>query len=193
MILRHVQFHLDQKPLKAIFLFFVLLVACSDDDHKTLQIVNDDLEGANSWQFVNVSPAAHSGGINITEFASASHSLGIKSSVAVGSGFSYWSYWWTPKNIPVGSKLELTVKVKVEGVTGPGTYVALRGDIGTGSGFFESTQGKQTISGSQEFATYKVTLESFPEGITAMAIFFVLDGTSTGAAFFDDISLVSHH
>jgi hypothetical protein len=171
----------------------LLVSACSDDDHITKQIVNDDLEGSNAWQFVNVAPASHAGVLVNSVSASSSHSLSITSSEAKSDGFSFWRLDVTPSDIHVGAPLELTVKVRVTNVTGDGVYVALRGDDNSNNIFFESTQGIQTINGTADFNTYTVKLDSYPEGVKHIYIFLILDASSTGSAHFDDISLSSHH
>jgi len=167
--------------------------ACDDDDHHVTQIVDDDLESGNIWTFHNVTPAAHEGLLDNTVSASSSHSLEIKSALAESGGFSFWRRTWVPDNITVGSHLELKVKVKLTEVTGSGVYIAFRGDQGSSNVFFKTSQGVQAITGSRDFETYTVNLDSYPEGVDTMYIFLILDGTSAGTAYFDDISLVSHH
>ena len=174
----------------------LLVSACSDDDdHTTTQIVDDDVEGSIGWQFVNMASATHTGVVVNSASASSSHSLSITSSEVKADGFSFWSLKVTPPDIPVGASLELTVKVKVTDVTGEGVFVALRGDGNSSSSsiFFKSTQDNRTIDGTADFTTYSVKLSSYPEGVKNIYIFLMMDGSGTGSANFDDISLVSHH
>jgi hypothetical protein len=189
--------NLTAKRTAGLLCGILLLVgACSDDDHHTTtQIVDDDLEGSITWQFVNVAPATHSGVVASSVSASSSHSLSITSSEARSGGFSFWRLNVTPPDIPVGAPLELMVKVKVTNVTGGGVFVALRGDGDSSSTpiFFETTEGSQTIDGTADFATHKVKLDSYPEGVKYVYIFLIMDASSTGSANFDDISLISHH
>jgi hypothetical protein len=189
--------HFVLKGMAHLLLAFLLIIsACSDDDEPSVhQIVNDDVEGSIAWQFVNVAPAAHAGVVVNSASASSSHSLSISSSEVKADGFSFWSLKVTPPDIPVGASLELTVKVKVTNVTGEGVFVALRGDGDSSSSpiFFESTQDIRTIDGTADFTTYGVKLDSYPEGVTQIYIFLIMDASGTGTANFDDISLISHH
>lgn len=175
-----------------LFLTVVFISSCSEDEHTITQLLEDDLEGANGWVFVNVAPADQEGVLDNAISASSTHSLSITSSSEAG-GFSFWRYTILQPDVPVGASLELTVKVKVSAITGAGAFVALRGDQSGSSVFFKTTQGFRVINGTNDFTTYKVNLESFPEGVDTMYIFLILDGASTGTVHFDDISLTSHH
>ena len=185
--------HYIKLPACLLFVFLLIISACSDDEPGAVQVVSDDLEGSIAWQFVNAAPATHAGVVVNSVSASSSHSLQTTSSEAKSSGFSFWRLDVTPSNIPVGKPLELTVKVKVTNVTGDGVFMALRGDGASSSSsiFFESTQGFQTIDGTADFTTYTVNLDSYPEGVKHIYIFLIMHASSTGSVNFDDISLVS--
>jgi len=186
--------HYLRQGARCILLSMIIFSgSCDDDEHSSTQIIDDNLESGNIWTFHNVTPAAHEGLLDNTVSSSSSHSLEIKSTLAESEGFSFWRRTWVPDNIPVGSHLELKVKVKLTEVTGNGVYIAFRGDQGTSNVFFKSSQGQQDITGSRDFETYTVSLDSYPEGVETMFIFLILDGNSTGTANFDDISLISHH
>lgn len=185
--------HFLRRGAMGICLFLTLLFAgCDDDDHKVISIVDDDLESGNNWTFYNVS-VEHEALFDDAVSASTTHSLGIKSNKAEAGGFSYWGLRWVPKDIPVGSSLELQVNVKVTDVTGEGAFVAMRGDGDSGNLFFRTTQGVKPITGNKDFETYTVILDSYPEGVNDVFIFLIMHGSSSGAVNFDDILLVSHH
>jgi hypothetical protein len=186
--------HCLRKGAMRIVLSIVLLVcACDDDDHQVTEIIKDNIETGYNWNFDNEAPAVHEGFLDLTVSASGSSSLAIKSTKAEASGFSYWWLGWTPQDIPIGSSLELQVNIKVTDVTGEGAFIALRGDGDSGVVFFETTQGSKSITGSRDFETYTVKLDSYPKGVNQMLIFLTMHGTSSGTVNFDDILLTSHH
>lgn len=181
-----------QRIASVLFSMTLLVVACDDDDHKVMTIIEDNMESSIDWGFLNVNDAGHEGIVDNTTSSSPSHSLSIGSTAAKPGAFSFWRATWSPNGIPVGSSLELRVNIKVD-VTGEGAFFALRGDGKSGMVFFQSTQGVQAITGSKDFKTYSLKFDSYPEGVTTMYIFLILDGSSTGVVHFDDVSLVSHH
>jgi hypothetical protein len=154
-------------------------------------ILSDTISAANLWIHNNAS-SGNQGMIDHANYASPSHSLAITSPVA-SSGFSYWTRTIPPSQIPVGSRLVLKVKVKLLNVTGPGVYIAFRGDVGTNSGFFVTTEGNVPITGTQGFKEYSVSLMYFPRNISNIFIFLLLDGQSTGTAYFDDVRVVNYN
>ena len=118
-----------------LLLLILFIVSCSDDDHTVTQVLDDDLEGANGWVFLNVAPADHEGILDNSFSSSSIHSLSTTSSSAQAGGFSFWRFSIPRPDIPVGASLELTVKVKVSDVTGDGAFIAMRGDKNSSSLF----------------------------------------------------------
>jgi hypothetical protein len=156
-------------------------------------ILFDTIPAGNVWTHTNQSPGnGNIGTIDQANYASSSHSLAISSSAA-SSAFSYWARTVSPAGIPVGSRLVLKVKVKLNNVTGTGVHIAMRGDIGTQVGFFVTTEGSITITGNQEFKEYSVSLKYFPGKISKIYIFLLMDGQSTGTAYFDDVAVVNYN
>lgn len=162
---------------------------------KTIESVvfTEEILETNSWQF-NVSNANHQGSLVDTTFSSPSHSLAIKSN-AVGPGYSYWSYTWIPKDIEVGSELLLKVKIKASGLTGGGAYFAFRADVHEVDYpiFLYSIQDKP-VTGNTEFdeSVYSIKVNYFPTKIDELKIYLILDGSSSGTVFFDDIQLLKY-
>jgi len=158
---------------------------------KPVEILRDSIAASNSWFFDNTGEPEDKGTLSTAFSASKGHALSISSASTASSGFSSWSYRITPSEIPVGSKLVLKLKVKLNEVAGNGVCVALRGDTSSENAFFVTTEGNQRISGTQEFKEYSVKLNYYPQDVSAIWIFLIMD-TSTGTAYFDDISLVNY-
>jgi hypothetical protein len=112
------------------------------------------------------------------------------SGMKTDKGFAYWALSFDPGNIPVASRLILKVKVKTDGVDGPGVYLALRGDSDQPTAFFQSTQNKIDIGGTTDFNAYSVVQSYFPASIKSVQIYLILDGKSSGSVQFDDLQLV---
>ncbi|MCC5612758.1 hypothetical protein LC612_40240 [Nostoc sp. CHAB 5834] len=91
--------------------------------------------------------------------------------------------------IPIGAKVTLKAKIKTA-LKGNGVSLAIRGDKNNRDVFFVSTQGKTSITGTQEFTEYSVFIDSYPGGIDNLLIFLVYLPRTTGYVYFDDVSLV---
>lgn len=93
--------------------------------------------------------------------------------------------------IATGARVTLSVAVKTVNLKGKGISIALRGDkMGQNTPvFFTTTQGKASITGTEEFKTYSVTLDSYPGNVDNLFIFLVYLPGTTGAVYFDDVSL----
>jgi hypothetical protein len=107
-----------------------------------------------------------------------------------GGEFGYWGQSVTD-DIPYGRKLKLSCDIKLEEVTGEGVSIAVRGDSNTKMAiFFETTQGKNLISGNQEWENYTVEMtETVPEEVTKILVFLLLLDDTKGTVYFDNISL----
>jgi len=113
------------------------------------------------------------------------------SGIKTDKGFAYWTLSIDPGNdIHVGSRLVLKVKVKTDGVDGPGVFFALRGDSDQPAAFFQTTQSKIEIGGTKDFNAYSVVQPYFPTSIESVRIFLILDGHSSGSVQFDDLQLL---
>lgn len=125
--------------------------------------------------------------------SSADHSLAIPSN-GTSTGFSYWYYRWSPQDIEVGAELVLKLKIKAEGLTGDGAYFAFRADIEGEEYpvFFYTTQGEPAL-GTTDFKEYSVKVNYFPSMIEQLNIFLILDGSSTGTVYFDDIQVLKYN
>ncbi|HEY5825801.1 MAG TPA: hypothetical protein VIT44_15610 [Cyclobacteriaceae bacterium] len=165
--------------------------AWSNAKTQRVEIMRDSIAASNSWFFDNTREPEDKGTVNAAFSSSKGHALSISSASTSTTGFSSWAYRITPSDIPVGSRLVLKLKVKLNEVTGNGVYVALRGDVQSENVFFVTTEGNQKISGTQEFKEYSIKLNYYPQDVSAIWIFLIMD-TSTGTAYFDDIELVNY-
>ena len=173
---------------KFCFLAIVLITSCSDDDEKSVTLLDDDFDNSPGWQYT--STANHVGTLDAVEFSSPQQSLKIKALDTQANGFSFWSQQIMAVSFPEKAKLILRAKVKTQDVTGEGVFVALRCDSNTTQLSFETTQGTTMINGSNEFTEYTVNMSAIPKGTTNMWVFLIMSGTCTGEAYFDDVSLV---
>lgn len=106
----------------------------------------------------------------------------------------YFGYWGQSivNDIPFGEKLRLSCQIKLEGVSGNGVYIAIRGDgvdINDNK-FFYTTQGNTVISGDGDWKTYSVEMDdAVPDDTKKIWVFLILGGDTEGTVYFDNISL----
>lgn len=157
-------------------------------------IIADDISNGALWKYSVSGNANHEGSIVDTAFSSPSNSLAIHSEGGT-AGYSYWSYSWSPQDIEEGSTLVLKVKIKTVGLTGGGAYFAFRADVNEKDYpiFFYTTQGEPVL-GTAEFGSseYSIQVNYFPSKADKLNIYLILDGTSSGTVFFDDIELLKY-
>jgi hypothetical protein len=155
-----------------------------------ISILRDTIAQTNHWVFSNNNKPQDQGATIVT--ADQGHALSITSATVMSGSFSSWTYEFPPSQIPPGSKLILKVQIKLNGVTGPGVYFAMRGDSGSSRNFFVTSQGTQSITGTRDFAEYSIKLNYYPNEVTRIYLFLLIDGTSTGTVYFDDVELVNY-
>jgi len=160
---------------------------------KEFSVIDDNITLPTAWTYRITGGANHEGDAIDTIYASAVNSLVIHSR-GTAAGFSNWSYSWTPQDIEVGSELVLKLKIKSEGLTGGGAYFAFRGDVQEEESpvFFYTTQSNPVL-GTSGFREYSVKVNYFPSMIDKLNIFLILDGTSTGTVYFDDIQVLKYN
>ncbi len=160
---------------------------------KEFNVIDDIISLPTAWTYRITGEANHIGDAIDTIYASSANSLVIHSK-GTAAGFSSWSYSWTPLDIEVGSELVLKLKIRSEGLTGGGAFFAFRGDV-QGEEFpvfFYSTQDKPVL-GTTGFQEYSVKVNYFPSMIDKLYLFLMLDGTSTGTVYFDDIRVSKYN
>lgn len=156
-------------------------------------VIDDNITLPTAWAFISSNGALHEGEVIDSVYYSAENCLAIKSN-GTSSGFSYWRYQWTPQGIEMGDEVVLKLKIKSEGLTNGGAYFAFRADI-QGEEFpvfFYTTQGDPVL-GTNDFKEYSVKVNYFPSMIEQLNIFLILDGSSTGTVYFDDIQVLKYN
>jgi hypothetical protein len=151
-------------------------------------ILNEEISNNSKWFYKIVNGANHSGKIDSTIFSSSLYSLAIQSNT-MSSGGSYWQYHFAPENIKVGSDLLLKVKIRANGLTNGGAYLFFNAFVNEELVFYYTSD----ISiGNHDFKEYSIGVNYFPDKVTELNIFLILDGTSSGSVNFDDIQLLKY-
>ena len=153
-------------------------------------IFQDQIDANNLWQHFVSGSANHTASLS-EDFSSPPFSLSIKSN-GTNSGFSYWVYSWKPTNIEEGTDLVLKVKIKASGLSGGGSYFAFRANVNEKSYpiFFYTTQTDNPAIGTNDFKEYFIKVNYFPNKCDQLDIFLIMDGTSAGTVYFDDIQVL---
>ncbi|QJD79922.1 hypothetical protein [Spirosoma rhododendri] len=193
-----------------------LVNACKKDDAQPQSVANvltnGDFETSpyQDWKIdINKVSKTKSNGYTIeysTEAASSpSHSMKVSCNGAYNDStyqliqqFFYLSSATAPAggrviSIPTGGKLTMKVKIKTVNIQGNGISIAIGGNYGSDrkyeTAFYTSTEGKTTITGTNDFKEYAITFDSFPANMHSMyALIFFLPNT-IGTAYYDDVSL----
>lgn len=155
-------------------------------------VLKDLIQKNGEWVFKNNGAIGQTGAIVDTIFFSLSSSLAIKST-QISKGFSFWAYTWKPDNIEEGANLLLRVKIRSKGLTGAGAFFAIRADIEKEEAFFYTTQGKTPALGDGDFQEYSIQINYFPNSNPTLNIFLILDGSSLGTVYFDDIEVIKYY
>jgi hypothetical protein len=190
--------------LKVLFLFLLVagVGACKKEvEPPEVELLeNAAIDSPNhDWQFNYVgnvpgNPNGCDGAFSLDIHASPPYALRIGCTEV--RNFSVLSYWWqtiSSPTIPVGKKLVLKAKVRLDGVTGGGVALALRGTQKGRSGavFFETTEINTPIRGTSDFTDYALILDSYPGSVDEIQVFLIYLRNTTGTAYFDDISLAA--
>lgn len=95
--------------------------------------------------------------------------------------------------IPAGAKLTMKAKIKTVNVQGKGIVLGMGGNKGASdkyaASFYTSTEGKTTITGTNDFKEYTLTFDSFPGNTYSVFVLLFFSPTTTGTAYYDDVSL----
>ena len=156
-------------------------------------IFQDPIDTNNLWQHVVSGSANHTASLS-GDFSSSPLSLSIISN-GTNSGYSYWVYSWKPTNIEEGTDLVLKVKIKASDLSGGGAYFAFRANVNEKSYpiYFYTTQTDNPAIGTNDFKEYSIKVNYFPNKCDLLDIFLIMDGTSTGAVYFDDIQVLKYN
>ena len=153
-------------------------------------IFEDVIKPDNEWQFKLSGSPDHAQAISESVFSSSPSSLQI-TSLSTGSGYSYWTYFIVPQDVPEGTPVVVKIKIKAEGFSGS-AMVTIRGDV-TGDpfpAFIYTTEDKYPISGTTNgFVERTLTVPYFPNRLDKLNFYFILQGNSTGTVYFDDLEV----
>lgn len=187
-------------------LFFVLitgLMACKKETvvEPEIQLLeNSSIDSPNmDWQFryvgnVTGNPNGCDGSYSLDVHATPPYALQIGCSAAKDNSiFSYWFQNVSSPPVPSGKRLVLKVKVRLDNVEGQGVALVLRGDRNGQPQpvFFSSTENNTLIEGMADFEEYTLMTEPITESIDNLSVFLVYLRSTTGTAYFDDISLTA--
>ena len=85
-------------------------------------------------------------------------------------------------------------KIKALDLRGAGAFFAIRANVNEKSYpiFFYTTQTDNPATGTNDFKEYSIKVNYFPNKCDGLNIFLIMDGTSTGTVYFDDIQLLKY-
>jgi hypothetical protein len=154
-------------------------------------LVNGDMEIEAGWWFYG--PQGTTQGYSTLEARSGTRSVQLSHPVVTGAReFSFAGQYMRVQN-PYGKKFTLTARMKLEGVTGQGVAIAIRGDTEAApSGYgeaFATTQNKRTLVGTTDWMEVSVELDGLEESIQSIAVYLILLSESSGTVYFDDVEL----
>jgi hypothetical protein len=120
-------------------------------------------------------------------------SLGVRSSSpTLSPAGAYW-YQYVPITRSADVDYVLTAAVKLEQMAGAGAAIAIRGDDTTLNNsqaeVIASTQLRQNLTGTQDWARVSVTLSGASVAINQLTVYLLHLTNSSGAVYFDDLSL----
>jgi hypothetical protein len=156
-------------------------------------LVNGDMEIEAGWWFYG--PSEGERGYSTTNARSGARSIALSHPSPTGtSQFSYAAQYMRTED-PTETTFKFTVRLRLEGVTGPGVAIALRGDTEeTPAGSaeaFSTTQGVQTYIGTGEWMEVTVQLGDLDERVQSITACLLLLSGSSGTVYFDDAELSS--
>jgi hypothetical protein len=168
-------------------------VAARAADLATIALENGGMEEVSGW--FTSEPAGYS-----AEYSSEFARTGTRSFKLSGNGSATFdAFGFVGQNIDVadltGTRLTLSVHLRLEGVAGEGVAIAIRGDdTDAQNGFgrrFSTTKSRILIDGTADWMEYKVDLTEFDDSIDQIAVYVMLLPLTTGTVFVDDVTLTS--
>lgn len=144
-----------------------------------------------TWQFKGPEHPAGSE-LNIHEAGARAYALKIEA--PAGQPLeqpAFWRHITSHPKITEGAKLVLRAAVRLDGVTGPGVALAVRGDhfLSGESPLNFSTKKETILNGTGYHTVELVVTDYFPDEVNALYVFLIMQPGSTGTAYFDDVVL----
>lgn len=157
-------------------------------------VFKDTIKQENGWEFKMSGTPNHSQSINNSVYFSPSSSLQI-TSAGSGSGYSYWTYFIIPGDIPEGTPVDVKARIKTDGLSGDGANITVRGDVAGDPwpAIVYSTHGTTSITGTTDFVEYSVRIPYFPSKLDRLNFFFILAGNGGGTVYFDDVEVIKYN
>lgn len=154
-------------------------------------LVNGDMETDEGWWFNGPEMTTQSFSTAAANSGLRSVALAMPTTTDLG-GFTYAGQY-VPVSDPSEDKFVLTVRMKLDGVTGQGAAIAVRGDTeAVPSGWaeaFATTQGTLTLTGTSEWTEVTVELDGLRSDIRSVTVYLLLLSESSGTVYFDDAVL----
>jgi hypothetical protein len=178
------------------FLLSILLfisAACSIDSQETNLLKNGDFSESitNDWWTSRGPDNSYTTSISDLDYSSPNYSAFIRCD-SVSNSFSLWGQKISG-DLPTGSRLKLSLKIKLDSVEGNGVGYAVRFDnTETPEGEaekFTTSQGIMQISGDADWKEYELTTEEISDEIKSVTVYLMMFDGTTGTAYFDDVVL----
>jgi len=152
------------------------------------------IEEKAEWEYHVESGATQTGTKDEDILVSGEHSLAMHGATA-GSGVAYW---YLPKllntnDIPVGSTLTVSVKVKTNSLTGNGVWIWVLADPNVESGYSVTSDVYRIVKGTNDWIEISQKLHCYPGTHPNIMLFLGIDGTGTGDVWFDEIKVGYDH
>jgi hypothetical protein len=156
-------------------------------------LVNLDMETDEGWWFND--PPWSTRGYSTHTAHSGLRSLSLSHPTASGAGEFSYAGQYTPVQDPSGEAFTLSVRMKLEDVTGQGVAIAIRGDTeSTPSGYaeaFATTQYKRSLVGTTDWMEVSVELGGLADDIKSITVYLILLSETSGTVYFDDVEFSS--
>jgi hypothetical protein len=176
-----------------VTIIFCMLSACRIDEVPKNLLKNADFsEGVtNDWWASDGADNTYNANISDSVFSSPKYSASIRCDRPTQS-FALWGQKIN-ENLPLGSRLKLSLKIKTDDVTGNGVGYAVRfdntSDIEGNAENFTTSQGIIQINGTFDWKEYELSTDVLSNEIKSVTVYLMMFGGTTGVAYFDDIVL----
>lgn len=156
-------------------------------------LVNVGMETDEGWWFRG--PDGTSQEYSAEDACSGDRSIRLSHPAVTGVGDFSFAGQYTTVQDPSEQTYSLTVRMKLENVSGQGVAIAVRGDKETApAGWaeaFATTQGKQTLVGTTDWMDVTVELSGLESDIQSIAVYLILLSETSGTVYFDDVEFSS--
>lgn len=180
-----------------LFFVFILVLACKKEEKTSDEIVipvqllgdtNAEFLGGSFWYSTPASIGFFIGRID-NESLSPTHSFTISRTTPDSVNIGYYAQIYS-RQMPVGDNLTLEAHIKGVNLEGEGVSIMiLCNDENNTPVQFVSTEGTISITGTFDWTPYTIDLVDLQSSVKTIYIFLIYLPNTTGAAYFDDITL----